>query len=178
MRNVFPTTPNRHVVGQLIPVHSSNSSPCFVFFPEAISQPASVFRTPIMPSWSVSVIRKAQHGGNIKPPNLHSPESMSCAMGLLPDVTYRVDTPLATSGCFNNPLSSALSWTNLASCVLISRLLLPALSSLITSINQTMQPKGIWGVLGPMIGIKFNVQRLRRRAHPFLLMLCLILPVL
>ena len=56
---------------------------------------------------------------------------MPCAMGWLPDVTYRVDTPLATSGCFNNPLSSALSWPNLASCVLTCRLLLPVLSSLI-----------------------------------------------
>jgi len=56
-------------------------------------------------------------------------------MGLLPDVTYRVDAPLATSGCFSNPLSSALSWSNLASCALIVRLLAPALSSLI-DLNQ------------------------------------------
>ena len=68
---------------------------------------------------------------------------MPCAMGWLPDVTYRVDTPLATSGCFNNPLSSALSWPNLASCVLICRLLLPALSSLIhfNQRNDTAEEK-------------------------------------
>jgi len=94
-----------------------------------MSAPASVFRTPIMPSWSVSESERHNVVGTSIHP--HSPASILCAMGLLPDVTYRVDTPLATSGCFSNPLSSALSWPNFASWALISRLLPPALSELI-----------------------------------------------
>ena len=129
------TVESEQARGQLIPVHSSNCTPFFVFsfvtvlpFPGAISAPASVFRTPIMPSWSVCESERHNVVGRSSHP--HSPASILCATGLLPDVTYRVDTPLATSGCFSNPLSSALSWRNFASCALISRLL-PALSSLI-----------------------------------------------
>src|SRR6266403_980199 len=102
---------------QLIPVHSSNSTPCVVFsfviaftafpFPEARSAPASVFRTPIMPSWSVCESERYNAVGTSS--HLHSPASIPCAMGLLPDVTYRVDTPLATSGCFSISLNSAFS---------------------------------------------------------------------
>ena len=99
----------------------------------AISAPASAFRTPIMPSWSVWESERYNVVGTSSHP--HSPESISCAMGLLPDVTYRVDTPLATSGCFSNTLSSALSSPSFASCALISRLLPAALSSLI-DLNQ------------------------------------------
>jgi hypothetical protein len=62
---------------------------------------------------------------------------MSCAMGRVPEVTYRTDTPFATSGCFSNSLRSALSRPSLASWALSRCLLGVTLLSLIRLDQQS-----------------------------------------